>query len=225
MDARPIAPSRNLSERASPEAMPDDELLAAIGGGDGMALGALYDRYGGLALAVAYRVLGERGAAEDAVQEGFLAVWRHAGGFRAERGSVRSWLLTIVRNAAIDRRRGRAKREEGLLPLDDIEFGLAGSGDDPFVVLAVTLEADQIRRAMAELPGEQREAIELAFFGGLTHLEVSARTGAPLGTIKGRLRLGLKKLRVTLLPVVSVLNEPGTTSRMAAARGSPEGIG
>ena len=213
LDGRPLGDASDLA------------LLSAIGGGDGMALAALYDRYGSLALAVAYRVLGERGASEDAVQEAFLAVWRHAAQYRAERGPVRAWLLTIARNAAIDRRRGRAKRDEAALPLDDLAFGLAGDSDDPFAVASSRLEADGLRAAMAELPGEQREAIELAFFGGLTHQEVAMRTGQPLGTIKGRMRLGLEKLRVTLLSSSVAMAESSARAGLRASGPPPEGVG
>ncbi|CAA9582805.1 MAG: RNA polymerase ECF-type sigma factor [uncultured Thermomicrobiales bacterium] len=182
---------------------PDDALLGAIKDRDDGALAALYDRYGRPAYGLAYRILGERGAAEDAVQEAFLSVWRHAARFAPERGSARSWLMTIVHHAAIDRRRGRRGREQGDLPLDDVAFGLAGKGDDPFAVAAAGLDAERIRQAMAALPREQQRAIELAFFGGLTHQEVAERTGEPLGTVKGRMRLGLRKLRVLLEPAAT----------------------
>jgi RNA polymerase sigma-70 factor (ECF subfamily) len=196
----------------------DDALLAAIRGRDDGALAALYDRHGRVAYGLAYRILGERGAAEDAVQEAFLSVWRHADRFSPERGSARAWLLTIVHHAAIDRRRGRRKRELGDVPLDDVAFGLEGSGDDPFAIAAAGFEAERVRRAMAELPREQQRAIELAFFGGLTHQEVAERTGEPLGTVKGRMRLGLRKLRVLLEPSAT---EPGPRPDEAGGGGAP----
>jgi len=194
----------------------DDSLLGAIRGRDDGALAALYDRHGRVAYGLAYRILGERGAAEDAVQEAFLSVWRHADRFTPERGSARAWLLTIVHHAAIDRRRGRRKRELGDVPLDAVAFGLEGNGEDPFAIAAAGFEAERVRRAMAELPREQQRAIELAFFGGLTHQEVAARTGEPLGTVKGRMRLGLRKLRVLLEPPATEV-EP---NRRDAARGA-----
>jgi RNA polymerase sigma-70 factor (ECF subfamily) len=176
----------------------DETLLAAIAAGHSDALGQLYDRYSRLAIAVAYRVLGEHGAAEDTVQDAFLAVWRRVDSFDAGRGTARSWLLTIVRNGAIDRRRGRHARALQDSALDDHAFRLATDGEETFAVVASSVEAESVRDALATLPPEQREAIELAYFGGLTHQEISERTGAPLGTIKGRMRLGLHKLRAGL---------------------------
>jgi RNA polymerase sigma-70 factor (ECF subfamily) len=176
----------------------DDALLAAIARGDAEALGQFYDRYARLAIAVAFRVLGEHGAAEDTVQEAFLAVWRRIDSFDASRGTARSWLLTIVRNGAVDRRRGRHARALQDATLDDVAFRLATDDEETFELVASSVEAERVREALSTLPTEQRETIELAYFGGLTHQEIAERTGAPLGTIKGRMRLGLHKLRGNL---------------------------
>ncbi len=176
----------------------DEGLLAAIQQGDEDALAELYDRYGRLAFGLAYRILGERGTAEDVVQEAYLAVWRRSTSFRADRGSARAWLMSIVHNAAIDRRRGRFKREQEVVPIDDLEFRLESEADDAFAVVSEQIEAEQIRSALGSLPTEQRQAIELAYFGGLTQQEISERTGTPLGTVKSRMRLGLLKLRSLL---------------------------
>ena len=176
----------------------DEGLLAAIQQGDEDALAELYDRYGRLAFGLAYRILGERGTAEDVVQEAYLAVWRRSTSFRADRGSARAWLMSIVHNAAIDRRRGRFKREQEVVPIDDLEFRLESEADDAFAVVSEQIEAEQIRSALGSLPTEQRQAIELAYFGGLTQQEISERTGTPLGTVKSRMRLGLPKLRSLL---------------------------
>ncbi len=173
------------------------------------ALGDLYDRHHRLVLTLAYRILGDRAAAEEVVQEAFLSVWRHADRFQPERGTARAWLLTIVHHAAIDRRRGRHRREQGDVPIDDVAFGLAGGEEDPFATVAAGIEAERVRRALQDLPGEQRRAIELAFFAGLTHQEVAERTGEPLGTIKGRMRLGLRKLRGLLEPAAGELRPAG----------------
>jgi len=200
MDGERLQPENPRADRPPATEDPDAALLRALSGGDGAALAALYDRHGRIAFAVAYRVLGERGAAEDAVQDAFLSVWRNAGRYRPDRGSVRSWLLTIARNAAVDRRRGRHRRDAMTATLDDVAFGLEAATDDPFLTVAAGLEATAVRSAMASLPDEQRRAIELAYFGGLTHQEVADRTGEPLGTVKGRLRLGLQKLRAALTP-------------------------
>jgi RNA polymerase sigma-70 factor (ECF subfamily) len=187
---------------ANPETSPDrlsgdGALLTAIQARDPDALGHLYDQYGRLAFALAYRMLGERGVAEDVVQEAFLNVWRRAESFQPGRGSVRSWLLSIVHNLAIDRRRGRYRRELSDLPLEVVDYSLEDA-NDPFETVAESLAADQVRAALSALPDDQRQAIELAYFAGLTHHEIAERLDAPLGTVKGRLRLGLRKLRAVL---------------------------
>lgn len=176
----------------------DEELLADIRARDDSALAELYDRYGRMAFSLSYRILGERGVAEDVVQEAFLAVWRRAAGYTADRGAARSWLMAITHNLSIDRRRGRYRRELTDVQLDDVEFRLATGSEDVFSSVSSSIEADEIRVALRELPAEQRQAIELAFFGGLSHQEIADRTGTPLGTVKGRMRLGLRKLRTSL---------------------------
>jgi RNA polymerase sigma-70 factor (ECF subfamily) len=188
---------------SDPLAPTDEDLLRAVQDGEAEALAALYDRYGRRCFAVAYRVLDDGAAAEDAVQEAFLAVWRQAGSFRPERGAVRTWLLAITRNAAVDRRRGRHARPLGDVPLDEVEARLTTDADDTFEVAAATLLQERVQAALADLPAEQRQAIDLAFFQGLTHQEIAERTGLPLGTVKGRLRLGLRKLRVLLAPAAA----------------------
>ncbi|RIK41207.1 MAG: RNA polymerase subunit sigma-70 [Chloroflexi bacterium] len=166
--------------------------MARLRSGDDAALGELYDRYSGPAFALALRMLGERGVAEDVVQEAFLSVWRRASTFDTERGSVRAWLLSIVRNAAIDRTRGRNRQRQGDVALDDVAYRLAA--DDVWSEVAQRLERERVRAALRELPSEQRETLELAYFGGMTQAEIAARTGEPLGTVKSRARLGLRRL-------------------------------
>ena len=184
---------------ADPGAWSSDEaVLAAIGRCEEAALAALYDRYGRPAFGLAYRVLGERGVAEDVVQEAFLAVWRHADRYRPERGSPRAWLMTIVHHAAIDRRRGRHKREQTDVRLDDVEFALETGAGDPFAAVAEGIAASQVRTVLAGLPPEQREAIELAYFGGHTYRQVAVMLEAPEGTVKSRIRSGLRRLRKDL---------------------------
>jgi RNA polymerase sigma-70 factor (ECF subfamily) len=190
--AGPTATVPTASERT------DEMLLAAIGSGNPEALGLLYDRCNRLAIAVAYRVLGDHTAAEDAVQDAFLSVWRRVASFDPQRGSARGWVLTIVRNAAVDRRRGRHAHALHDATLDDVTFRLATDGEETFAAVASSIEATRVRDALALLPSEQREAIELAYFGGLTQQEISERTGTALGTVKGRMRLGLHKLRAAL---------------------------
>ncbi|HET7035138.1 MAG TPA: sigma-70 family RNA polymerase sigma factor [Thermomicrobiaceae bacterium] len=174
----------------------DVELLHAISRRDPDALVALYDRYGRLAFGLAYRILGDPATAEEVVQDAFMRVWQRADSFDAERGSLRAWLLSIVHHRAIDqvRKRGIHPEDEALDPIAP-RLGVSDVWGD---VLA-TLEAEQVRRAVAELPGEQRQAIELAYFGGLTHSEIAQQTGIPLGTIKSRLRLGLRRLQQLLV--------------------------
>ncbi|MGI8477637.1 MAG: RNA polymerase sigma factor [Thermomicrobiales bacterium] len=204
----------------SADAASDETLLSAIARGDAAALGALYDRYSQLAMAVAYRVLDDHGAAEDAVQDAFLSVWRRVGSFDVSRGVVRAWLLTIVRNAAIDRRRGRHGRALQDTPIDDVAFRLASEGEEVFAEVAAHVDAEAIRAALNALPGEQREAIELAYFGGLTQQEIAERTGSPLGTIKGRMRLGLRKLRTSLIDLspLDASSPPSTPPAPGTAR-------
>jgi RNA polymerase sigma-70 factor (ECF subfamily) len=187
-------PPRSTAPTACP---PDEAVLAAVASGEAEALGALYDRYGRLAFAVAYRVLDDPTAAEDAVQDAFLAVWRRAASYRPERGSVRGWLLAVVRNAAIDRRRGRYARARQEASVESQAERLPAA-DDPSATALATVEAERVRAALLALPAGQRRVVELAYDVGLTHAEIAARIGAPLGTVKGRMRLALAKLRLSL---------------------------
>jgi RNA polymerase sigma-70 factor (ECF subfamily) len=173
-------------------ALTDNELLQRIAGRDEDALAALYDRYNGVALSLAVRLLRDRGQAEDIVQEAYLAVWRRAGTFDPSRGSARAWLLSIVHNASIDRRRGRFRHQQSEVDIDDFAYRLAG--EDVWDEVSRRIEGEQVRRALATLPPEQRETLELAYFGGLTQAEIAERTGQPLGTVKSRARLGLRRL-------------------------------
>jgi RNA polymerase sigma-70 factor (ECF subfamily) len=153
----------------------------------------LYDRYAGLAYGVAMRVLGDPGRAEDVVQEAFLKVWNNASGFDAELGSLRAWLLTAVRNRSIDYLRGRGARErqeQALLP----EMPEGTPRSDPWREVALSLERTAVREALASLPPEQRQAVELAYFGGYSQREIAEMTRVPLTTVKGRMRLALEKL-------------------------------
>ena len=175
----------------------DDELIAAVVRGDPQALVALYDRHGRLAFALAYRILGDAGTAEEAVQDAFLLVWRRAASFDAARGGgARAWLLTIVRNRAIDARRRRSGQHRQAFGLESVEETPAGP--DVWGEVALGLDRDRVRSAIDALPEEQRRTIDLAYFEGLTHREIAERTGTPLGTVKGRLRLGLQRLHGSL---------------------------
>jgi RNA polymerase sigma-70 factor (ECF subfamily) len=187
-----------MNDSSAAAARTDEELIADLGRGDAEALGLLYDRYRRLAMAVAYRILDDATAAEDCLQDAFVQVWRNHASFHPERGSVKSWLLTIVRNAAIDRYRGREGRARQDRPIDEVAY-LLGEHDDPYEQAVESIQAEEIQAALVGLPDEQRNAILLAFFNGLTHQEIAERMGVPLGTVKGRMRLGLKKMRQQLV--------------------------
>lgn len=175
----------------------DDTLLAErIRAGDREALGELYDRYASVALALALRVVTDRFTAEDVVHDAFVAIWQQIDRFDRSRGSLRGWLLTVVRNRAIDRVRGvRRTIEVGAAD----EQSLLRTGPNPTWELAIArISAVELRGVLATLPIEQREAIEMAYFGGRTYREIARLTGVPEGTASGRLRLGLAKLREAL---------------------------
>jgi RNA polymerase sigma-70 factor (ECF subfamily) len=156
----------------------------------------LYDRYGRLAYTLALRVLGDAAAAEDVVQEAFLSIWRRASSYRAERGSLRTWVCSIVHHRAIDRLRGRAGRARLDLSLDRAPPEVALS--DTWETVVADLERGQIHRALSELPDEQRRTIELAYYAGYSQSEISSLMSVPLGTVKGRTRMALRKLRSSL---------------------------
>jgi RNA polymerase sigma-70 factor (ECF subfamily) len=155
-------------------------------------LAALYDTYHRQALGLAIGVLGERAEAEDVVQEAFLVAWRARGLYDANRGSMKSWFLTLVRNRAIDAL--RARRVRSTEPLDP--DGPHAAADDPARDVLAHLDQAWLVAALAQLPLEQRRVVELAYFGGLTHQEIAAQLAIPLGTVKSRIRLGLDRLRL-----------------------------
>ena len=174
---------------------PDLAAIARLAGGELEALEGLYGRYGTMAYSIAVRITGDPGAAEDVVQEAFLGACRNAARYVPGRGSVRTWLLAIVHHRAIDSLRRRRATTE--LPDED-----QGSASPPGLVLpdvwdevAATLDRDTIQRALGAIPVRQREAIELAYFSGLTQVEIAERLDLPLGTVKSRMRLGLLALR------------------------------
>jgi RNA polymerase sigma-70 factor, ECF subfamily len=194
----------------------DDGLALAIAAGDAAALDQLYRRYRPIAFAAAYSLLQEPHAAEDVVHDAFLKVWRAAASFQPERGSLRAWLLTIVRNAAIDHLRTRrvVTRPDLTFERDDVQ-----PGNDPDVASAVEAASDarRLHAALRTLPPAQRHAVELAFFAGLTHGEIAVQTGLPLGTVKGRVRLGLRRLRDHLQDLDHASSAPIASGRVASA--------
>lgn len=180
--------------RTSDLQRPDADLFAPLLNGEIAALERIYERYGGLAYGVALRILGDTGRAEEVVQDAFTALWRKPTSFDPDRGSFRSWFLVLVRNRAIDVLRGQGRRARGGDLQLPPELPDRGPGSDPWHSVSLSLEQAEVRAAMGSLSDGQREAIELAFFGGYSHSEIAAMLRLPLGTVKGRLRLGLEKL-------------------------------
>lgn len=176
--------------------MEPDSIIELLGRGSPEAFEALYDRYSRLAFTVAMRVLSDEAAAEDVVQEAFLTIWRHGASYREERGSLRTWICTIVRNRAIDRLRGESGRVRYELPLHDMTGERSLS--DTWSEVAAELSRQRIQSALHELPLEQRQTLELAYWAGLSQREIGDAMHVPLGTVKGRARLALHKLRDAL---------------------------
>jgi RNA polymerase sigma-70 factor (ECF subfamily) len=176
----------------------DRSLIERISDGDEEALRMLYERYAGLIYTLALRIVGDRHLAEEVLQNAFLNCWNRARQFDVERGQVRAWLFGIARNNAIDLLRSRSHqdrlRSATVLPGPG-ELGEPQRGDDSeTVALRLTVQA-----ALADLPAEQRQLIEMAYFGGLTQSEIAQTSGVPLGTVKTRMRAGMQRLRQALL--------------------------
>ena len=161
------------------------------------AFEVIYDRHAGAAFSLAYRICSQRALAEDVVQEAFLSLWHSRTRYDRNRGSVRTWLLGIVHNRAIDALRRRSVRDRGLVHDEGIEERVAAP-DRTDLEVGRREEAREIRDALDELPQEQSQVIELAYFGGMTHVQIAAKLEMPVGTIKGRMRLGLSKMRMAL---------------------------
>jgi RNA polymerase sigma-70 factor (ECF subfamily) len=171
----------------------DEDLISLVVGSNAEAFATLYDRHGRAAYSLSYRMMGEKQAAEDLVQDAFLKVWRGAGSYRTERGSVRTWILSIVHNRGIDQLRSLASRRR---TQNKVEASAPKS--EPSEAFARTWsnsQREQVREALGTLPPEQLKILELAYFSGYTHVEISELLDLPLGTVKGRMRLGLKKIR------------------------------
>jgi RNA polymerase sigma-70 factor (ECF subfamily) len=171
----------------------DEDLISLVGGSDAEAFATLYDRHGRAAYSLSYRMMGEKQAAEDLVQDAFLKVWRGAGSYRTERGSVRTWILSIVHNRGIDQLRSLASRRR---TQNKVEASAPISQpSEAFAETWRNSQREQVREALGTLPPEQLKILELAYFSGYTHVEISELLDLPLGTVKGRMRLGLKKIR------------------------------
>src|SRR6476661_3980718 len=165
----------------------DGDLIARVGEGDSGAFEVLYRRYSRPVFALALRRLGDRGRAEDAVQETFASIWRSAGSYRRERGPGAPWLYAVARNAIVDRRRAL-----GPIPAEPVDEASSDAGPDERAESSWT--AWRIHRALAELPDQERKLIELAYWGGLSQSEIADFVGIPLGTVKTRTRSALSRL-------------------------------
>ena len=171
----------------------DEDLISLIEAGDAEAFSTLYERHSRAVYSLAYRMMGERQAAEDLTQDAFIKVWRNAASYRVERGSVRTWVLSVAHNRGIDQLRAHASRRR---TQDKIEASAPRSQpSEAFAETWRNSQRDQVREALQALPPEQLKILELAYFSGYTHLEISELLSLPLGTVKGRMRLGLKKMR------------------------------
>jgi RNA polymerase sigma factor (sigma-70 family) len=171
----------------------DEALVALAARGEEVALAELYDRFGRVAYGLALRILRDAALAEDAVQDAFLAIWRTAGRFMPERAKASTWILTLVHRRAVDLvRREERRRAE---PLEAATAGTEAAADE---TAWLRFERERVQRALRTLPDQQREAIELAYYGGFTQSELADRLGLPLGTIKSRMFAGLSQLRQVL---------------------------
>jgi RNA polymerase sigma-70 factor (ECF subfamily) len=166
----------------------DEDLISLVGRSGAEAFAVLYDRHSRPAYSLAYRMMGEKQAAEDLVQDAFLKLWRSATSYRAERGSVRTWLLSIVHNRGIDQLRSLASRRR---TQERIEARAPKSQpSEAFAQSWANSQREQVREALKSLPEEQLKTLELAYFSGYTHVEIAELLGLPLGTVKSRMRLG-----------------------------------
>jgi RNA polymerase sigma-70 factor (ECF subfamily) len=177
-----------LASVDSKGASADAALVSAIRAGDPGAMALLYDRYGSIVYSVALRVLGDTGSAEDVLQEVFMQLWRNPNAFDSSRGNLAPWLAVIARNRAIDSIRKRHPETDVADVVISIEPDMAGDAERGRAM-------EKVRGALSSMPAAQRNALEMAYFEGLSHSEIAAKTGEPLGTIKTRIRSGLLSLR------------------------------
>jgi RNA polymerase sigma-70 factor (ECF subfamily) len=180
----------------------DEELMQRLADRDLVAFRALYDRYGNLVYSAALRVVRDAQIAEDMVQEIFLRIWKKPESYVAQRGRFATWLTSVTRNRAVDEIRARSRRfrHETASPEEQERELPAPDHNDPALTAEMSDQRRLILAALAQIPAEQRQIIELAYFGGLTQQEIAERLSQPLGTVKTRIRLGMQKLRVALTP-------------------------
>jgi RNA polymerase sigma-70 factor (ECF subfamily) len=190
--------------RAAPVPLADTDLVGRAAGGDERAMAALYDRYGQVLYAVAYRIVGQRADAEEVVLDAFAQAWRDANRFETSRGSVAGWLTTIARSRALDLVRARSRRDRmtasAATERPESSPAMGGWPVDPSSGIDLAERRKQVQLALDTLSPPQRRAIELAYFEGLSQSEIAALLQEPLGTIKTRVRLGMQKLRESLRP-------------------------
>lgn len=175
-------------------ALHDSELMLRVANGDARAFEAIYDRHRAQAFGLAVRVTGRRSTAEEVTQDAFLSLWRSARDYQPGRASLKTWLLTLVRNRGIDSLRSQV-RHEGTVDLDSPVAGHLEAAERTAEQVTQMEESRHARLLLGDLPAAQREVIELAYFGGLSQVEIAGKVGIPLGTVKGRARLALEKLR------------------------------
>ena len=176
----------------------DEEIMHLVQEGDPRAFELFYDRHAGPAFSLAYRMVGNRSVAEDVSQEAFVSIWRSRLRYQADRGSVRTWVLGIVHHRAIDALRRNTVHDKRRASAEGIEERFEAS-ERTDVEVARREDARTVRSALEELPDEQVRVIELAYFGGFSHSQIAEQLDMPIGTVKGRMRLGLEKLRRTLV--------------------------
>jgi RNA polymerase sigma-70 factor, ECF subfamily len=186
-----------MPESSDLRALADEDLMQFVQRNDARAFEVVYERHSGAAFSLAYRMVGRGNVAEDVVQEAFLSLWRSGARYERTRGSVRTWVLGIVHHRAIDQLRRASVHDKRRASDEGLDERIE-SGERTDTEVARRDEAATIRSAMDSLPAEQSHVIELAYFGGFTHTEIAEILGAPVGTVKGRMRLGLEKLRNSL---------------------------
>jgi len=182
----------------------DEDLMQLVAGGDARAFEVIYERHCTAVFSLAYRICGVRAAAEEVAQEAFLSIWRSGARYDRTRGSVRTWLLGVVHNRAIDSLR-RSTVHDRLRAADETAAERVEAPERTEVEVARRDEARSMRAVLGALPSEQRRVVELAYFGGFTHEQIAEMLGAPLGTVKGRMRLALEKMRASIEPREAVL--------------------
>ena len=194
MSQTAIAPQLEATDQ---QVLTDAQLLALIVRGENWAFSEIYDRYTRLVFSLAVKILNDRASAEEIVQQVFTKVWRSARDYRVERGKFSSWVMSITRHQCIDELRRRRVRPVTQPGDEEFLYELA-SDDDPAQAVQYIFEQARVRKALQQIPAEQRIVIELAFWGGLTHREIAVYCHSPLGTVKTRMRLGMQRLKMIL---------------------------